>query len=74
LSVDFVIIDEFMAVDFQGKESEVRRITPIRRYSDGHYRLAVKYLPPGQVDAAVYERMRKVWWDLLEREGVGRDW
>lgn len=74
MSVDFVIIDEFMAVDFQGKESEVRRITPIRRHSDGTYRLACKYLPPGQVDAAVYERMRKVWWDLLEREGVGRDW
>jgi len=74
LSVDFVIIDEFMAVDFQGKESEVRRITPIRRYSNGVYRLACKYLPQGQADAAVYERMRKVWWDLLEREGVGRDW
>lgn len=69
-----VVIVEFMAVDLQGNEEEIRRMIPIRKYPDGTYRLGVRYLPQGHSDPVVYERMRKVWQDLLEREGVGRDW
>ncbi len=70
----FVLIDEFMAVDFLGNEDEVRRLTPFRQYTDGAYRLGVKYLPQGHTDAKVFARMKKLWRDLLEREGVNRDW
>lgn len=68
-----VVIVEFMAVDLLGNEEEVRRILPLRK-SNGVYRLGVRYLPQGRSDPVVFERMRKLWQDLLEREGIGRDW